>query len=50
MFESLWIEFNIQIVPFLPQLFTFALIVLPIGFLIMVGNDSEGDQKLQKNS
>ena len=48
MFETLWIEFNIQIVPFLPQLFTFALIVFPIAFLASIKNESVVKPKFEE--
>ncbi len=41
MFEALWNEFQIQIVPFLPHLFSFALILLPVAFLARINNESE---------
>ena len=41
MFESMWIEFQVKIVPFLPHLFNFALIILPVTFLAMVQGQSE---------
>lgn len=41
MFESLWVEFQVQIVPFLPHLFSFALILLPVAFLAHINNESD---------
>lgn len=41
MLQALWIEFQIQIVPFLPHVFSFALILLPVVFLAHINNESE---------
>ena len=50
MFESLWIGFQVKIVPFLPQLFTFAIIAFPVTFLALINNEPKTTQQPEQHT
>lgn len=49
MYVSMLDELRNQIVPFLPHLFSFALIILPVSFLAHINNESEPTNHADKS-
>ncbi|GEM_PF-1510563 len=48
MLEALWIEFTVEVLPFFPEIFTFAMIIFPVAFLVYAKSEVEAEEYLAK--